>query len=232
MVQAQSLSGRRVVVTAPGRLADRLRDLGAAVVECPVIAIEGTALDVSAEGYDWLVFTSANGVEHFCPHPRRVTRPGSGQKVAAVGPATADALRARGIEVDLVPDEAVAEALVDAFPYGPGRVLVPQAEGARPTLADGLRAKGWDVDVVVAYRTVAMALTAHQVAETKTADAIAFTSSSTVTNYLDAGGAVPAVVVCIGPVTAATAKEHDLVVTAVADPHTVDGLVDALVRVL
>jgi uroporphyrinogen-III synthase len=221
------------VVTAPGRLAARLRDLGATVVDAPVIAIEGNALDgVDVEGYDWVAFTSANGVAAFWADSRVVSPYKSAQKVAAVGPATADALRERGIQVDLVPDEAVAEALVGAFPDGPGRVLLPQAAAARPTLADGLRAKGWTVDVVEAYRTDAVALSANQLDAAARADAIAFTSSSTVANYLGAGGPVPPVVVCIGPVTAETAAARGLTVAAVADPHTVDGLVDAITAAL
>nr|MBA3655057.1 uroporphyrinogen-III synthase [Actinomycetota bacterium] len=156
----------------------------------------------------------------------------SARKVAAVGPATAEALRERGIAVDLVPGEAVAEALVAEFPDGPGRVLLPQAAGARSVLADGLTEKNWDVDVVVVYETVALELTDEQRADASRADAVAFTSSSTVTNYLAAGGPVPGVVACIGPVTAATAHGRGLAVTAVADPHTVAGLVDALVTAL
>jgi len=223
------------VVTAPGRLAARLRDLGATVVDAPVIAIEptGVAVDsVDLNAYDWLAFTSANAVERFCPDLPVPGPDRSGQKVAAVGPATADALREREIAVDLVPDEAVAEALVDAFPAGSGRVLLPQAAAARPALADGLRAKGWDVDVIELYRTAPVTLDDAQRKAADTADAITFTSSSTVTNYVDAAGPVPATVVCIGPVTAETARERGLTVTAVADPHTVDGLVDALVAQL
>ena len=231
MVRSQPLTGRRIVVTAPGRLADRLRALGATVIECPVIAIEPNAVDdISVDGYDWLAFTSANAVKHFCPDLPRSEPGRSGQKVAAVGPGTAAALRERGIDVDLVPGEAVAEALVAAFPGGPGRVLLPQAEAARPTLADGLRGKGWDVDVVALYRTVAVPLSDAQRADAATADAVTFTSASTVTNYLDAGGTVPPVVVCIGPVTAEAARERGLEVSTVADPHTIDGLVAALAQ--
>ena len=217
MVPARSLAGRRIVVTAPGRLAARLRDLGADVVDAPVIAIEPLPFDPVVGPYEWVAFTSANAVGQF-----------PAQKVAAVGPATADALRERGVSVDLVPDEAVAEALVAAFPDGTGRVLLPQADGARPTLADGLRAKGWSVDIVRTYRTVAVALSDAQRNAAAAADTITFTSSSTVTNYLDAGGPVPPRVVCIGPVTATTARERGLDVSAVADPHTVDGIVEVL----
>ncbi len=221
----QALTGRTIVVTAPGRLADALRNLGATVVDAPMIAIEAVPFDdVDVDGYDWVAFTSVNAVD-------RVAVSAS-TRVAAVGPATADALRARGASVELVPDEAVGDALVAAFPEGPGRVLLPQAEGARPTLADGLRAKGWDVDVVVTYRTVPVALSDARRKEADAADGIAFTSSSTVTNYLAAGGPVPPVVACIGPVTAATANERGLTVATVADPHTIDGLVSALVATL
>lgn len=231
MVSSQPLAGRRIVVTAPGRLAPRLADLGAEVIDVPVIAIEAIAFDGDAfdvASYDWLAFTSANGVEHFCRDARLREQRGSGQKVAAVGPATADALRALGIAVDLVPDEAVAEALVDAFPASSGRILLPQARAARPALAEGLRAKGWTVDVTPVYETVAVAVTDAQREATATADTVTFTSSSTVTNYLDGGGAVPSTVVCIGPVTAATARQRGLSVTAVAEPHTIDGLIDAV----
>jgi uroporphyrinogen-III synthase len=100
-------------------------------------------------------------------------------------------------------------------------------------VADGLRAAGWGVEVVEAYRTVPAALAPDVLTAARAADAITFTASSTVRAYLEAAGAdaVPPVVVCIGPVTAATARDAGLAVTAVADPHTVDGLLAALVAV-
>jgi len=226
-----ALAGRTIVVTAPGQLAERLQGLGATVVHAEAIAVvaaaDGGAALASARmaDYDWVVFSSGNAVERF-PHDL------VGVPVAAVGPATAEAATARGASVQIVPNEAVADALVDAFPDGPGRVLLPQAAAARPTLREGLRAKGWDVDAIEAYRTVPVPLTDAQRVQASSADAIAFTSSSTVVNYLGAGGAIPAVVVCIGPVTAAAAKEHGLRVTAVAAPHSVDGLVAAIVASL
>jgi uroporphyrinogen-III synthase len=142
------------------------------------------------------------------------------------------------VAADLIPEEAVGEALVDAFPFPPddrpGRVLVAQAADARPVVVDGLRAAGWGVEVVEAYRTVRAAPHPHVLAAAGAADAITFTASSTVRAYLDAAGAdaVPPVVVCIGPVTAATARDAGLAVAAVADPHTVDGLLAALVAAL
>jgi uroporphyrinogen-III synthase len=142
------------------------------------------------------------------------------------------------VAADLVPDEAVGEALVDAFPPPPddrpGRVLVAQAADARPVVAEGLRAAGWGVEAVEAYRTVAVEPDPAVLAAADAADAVTFTASSNVTAYLAAAGAgaVPPVVVCIGPVTAATARDAGLPVTAVADPHTVEGLLTALVGAL
>ena len=99
-------------------------------------------------------------------------------------------------------------------------------------LAEGLRAKGWTVDVVEAYRTVAARPSDEALAAAAKADAIAFTSASTVTSWLALGTTLPPVVACIGPVTAATAAEHNGPVTVVATEHTVDGLVEALVSAL
>ncbi|MCU1379299.1 MAG: uroporphyrinogen-III synthase/uroporphyrinogen-III C-methyltransferase [Acidimicrobiales bacterium] len=242
--EQRPLFGRRVVVTRArtqaSDLAARLADLGAEVIEVPTIEIadaadRGAALaDAAGRAgtYDWVVFTSANAVERFVAHLRDARAFGAA-RVAAVGAATAEALAAANVLADLVPDRFVAEALVDSFPDAPeggGRVLVPQAADARPVLADGLRAKGWYVDVVEAYRTVPGRPSTHALAAAREADAITFTSSSTVTGYLEVAGAdaVPPVVVSIGPITSATAKEHGLDVAIEADPSTVDGLVAAL----
>ena len=123
---------------------------------------------------------------------------------------------------DLVPERFVAESLLEAFPAPPsgrpGRVLLARAAVARDVLPDGLRAQGWVVDVVEAYRTRPAELTPVQRAALTGADAVTFTSSSTVDNFVAAVGvdAVPPVVVCIGPVTAETARRHGLTVTAEA----------------
>jgi uroporphyrinogen III methyltransferase/synthase len=238
------LFGRRVVVTRArqqaGELVERLRALGAETVELPVVAVAepadgGAAVRAAAarlRDYDWVAFTSANGAERFCADLADARAFGAAQ-VAAVGPATAAALAAFGVRADLVLDagEAVAESLVAAFPAGPGRVLLPQAAGARPVLAEGLRAKGWEVDTVEAYRTVAAGPPPPEVlAAARAADAVTFTSSSTVRHALDVLGLehVPPVVACIGPVTAATAREHGLEVAVVAADHTAAGLARAL----
>jgi uroporphyrinogen III methyltransferase / synthase len=241
------LLGRRVVVTRARRqasgLADRLRRAGAEVVLVPTIEIVaagdgGAALAAAAarvREFDWVVLTSANAVENLFAYLHDARALGD-TKVAAVGRATADALTARGVVTDLVPERAVGEALVAALPQPRpgGRVLVPQGALARDTVAEGLAAAGWAVEVVEAYRTVPATPSADVLAAAAKGDAIAFTSGSTVESYLDAAGspAVPPVVACIGPVTAATAAERGLGVTVVAGEATVDGLVAALVDVL
>jgi uroporphyrinogen-III synthase len=113
-------------------------------------------------------------------------------------------------------------------------VLLPRAAVARDVLPAGLRAKGWQVDVVVAYRTVPARPSAAALEAARRADAICFTSSSTVTNYLAVAGAdaVPPLVACIGPITAATARDAGLTVDVVAEVHTTAGLVDALVAAI
>jgi uroporphyrinogen III methyltransferase/synthase len=239
------LFGRRVVVTRPAGqasgLSRRLRSVGAEVLEVPSIEITeaadgGAAMlaaSASAARYDWVVFTSANAVGRFLsllPDARDL----GPAKVAAVGSATAEELANWRVVADLVPQEFVAEALLAAFPDGPGRILLPQAAGARDVLSSGLRDKGWDVDVVEAYRTEPVPIPPSLAEAARQADAIAFTSSSAVTSYLEAAGrdAIPPVVACIGPVTAATARRLGLDVTAEAVTHDLDGLVAALIRAL
>jgi uroporphyrinogen-III synthase len=128
----------------------------------------------------------------------------------------------------------VAESLVEAFPDPPrdrpGRVLLARAAVARDVLPAGLRARGWEVDVVEAYRTVAAPIDPARRAELARADIVTFTSSSTVTRFLEAAGreSVPPVVAAIGPITAATARRHGLQVDIEAEVHSIDGLVDAI----
>ncbi|MGD9798235.1 MAG: uroporphyrinogen-III C-methyltransferase [Acidimicrobiia bacterium] len=239
--ESRPLHGTTVVVTRArtqsSSLASRLAELGADVVEAPMIEVvdpadAGASLRSAAGGlasYDWVVLTSANAVERLMGAVRDARAFGPA-RVAAVGPATAAALAARGVVADLVPDEAVAEALLAAMGAGPGRVLLPQAAGARPVLRDGLAAAGWDVVVVEAYRTVACVPSAEVVERVRAADVVTFASSSTVTAFLEAFGrdAVPPVVVSIGPVTSRTAAAGGLTVDVEADVHTVDGLVAAV----
>ena len=238
--ERRPLFGRRVLVTRAASqspaLVSRLEALGAAVVTVPTIEIVeaadgGAALKdaaVRVATYDWVVLTSPNGVERFLPLLRDARDLGTA-KVAVIGPGSAAALRTWRVEPDLVPERAVAEGLLESFPPGPGRVLLAQAAGARPVLADGLAAAGWTVEAVEAYRTAPV-----PVGPVPEADAVTFTSASTVEHWVAAAGvdATPPVVVSIGPVTTAAAEAAGLTVTAEADPHTVDGLVDALRRAL
>jgi uroporphyrinogen III methyltransferase/synthase len=241
--ERRPLFGRRIVVTRAraqaSELLSRLHDLGAETIELPSISIVdpsdgGAALRAAAGAastYDWVIFTSANAVSRFVPLLRDARSLGTA-KVAAIGPGTAERLSDANIAADLVPERFVAESLLDAFPTGPGRVLLPRAAVARDVLPEGLEAKGWAVDVVEAYRTEQAAPDPVALEAARHGDAITFTSSSTVTNYLAAAGldALPPVVACIGPVTAETARSAGIDVTIEAEIHTVEGLVDALLR--
>ncbi|HEV3225962.1 MAG TPA: uroporphyrinogen-III C-methyltransferase [Acidimicrobiales bacterium] len=241
--EKRPLFGKSVVVTRArvqsSTLKARLLALGASVVEVPVIVIDdpddgGAALRHAASevtSYDWVVLTSVNGAERFLSCLRDA-RDLAGVQVAAIGPGTAEALAARNIKADLVPTRFVAETLLAEFPSVPangGRVLLPRAAAARDVLPRGLRERGWSVDVVDAYRTRSATPSAAAMETAAAADVITFTSSSTVERYLELGVAVPPVVACIGPVTAAAARARGLKVSVEAAVHSIDGLVDALV---
>ena len=248
--ERRPLLGWTVVVTRArsqaSTLVDRLREVGAGTVELPVIAVTG-ATDGGASlrsaasqlgSYGWVVFTSANGVEALTSHLRDARAFGAA-RVAAIGPGTAEALGRFGVVADLVPERFVAEGLLDAFPEpsssgppGGGRVLLPRAAEARDVLPKGLRAKGWQVNVVEAYRTERLRPAAEALAALRTAQVVTFTSSSTVTGFLDVVDRtdVPPIVACIGPITADTARSLGLQVDVVAGAHTIEGLVDALVE--
>ncbi len=244
------LAGRTVVVTRTRAqasvLADRLIGLGAAVVELPVIAIEGPAdggagLERAAHrlasgAYQWVVLTSSNAVEPLVDRLGDRSVP-EAVRWAVVGPGTAGALEGAGYPVELVPPQSVAEALVELFPWaGPdgGTVLFPRAEAAREVVAAGLRAKGWLVDEVVAYRTVTGRPSPGTIAEAVRADAVAFTSSSTVSRAIEllGVGRLPRTIITIGPMTSQTARSAGLEVAAEADPHSIDGLAAAVVAAL
>ena len=243
--ESKPLFGRRIVVTRArsqaSELAARLREHGAEPLEVPAIEIvdpaDGGAALAAALGdvrrYDWLVVTSPNGARRVLAGLRDARQLG-GVSIAAIGPGTADALRQGNVVADLVPERFVAEALLAAMPApdaaGRGRVLLARAAVARDVLPDGLRELGWAVDVVEAYRTRAAELDDDERSLVATADAVTFTSSSTVTNFLATVGVehLPPVVACIGPVTSATARDHGLTVDVEAPVHTIEGLVDAL----
>ncbi len=222
------LTGRTVVVTraAPRAkgLVGALADAGARVIELPLTTQAppsdgGTALRAAAgelASFDWIVFTSANAVDRLLGELRDARSIGA-TKVAAVGPASGDALRRAGIEPDLVPAEYSARGLVESFPSRPpesaGRVLFPCADLAPTTIPDGLGEKGWSVSRVEAYRTIAVAVHEPELLdEVARADAVTFTATSSVDAYLALrrpdGTPVPMapLVVCIGPTTAEHAR--------------------------
>ncbi len=238
-IERRPLHGRRIAVTRArrqaSRLAEQLRDLGAEVVEAPVIRIEpiaGPPIDGSA--YDLVCVTSTNTPTLLRDRIGGDVRALAGVTVAAIGPGTAAALRGIGIVADLVASEAVSEGLLatlaEAFGerLGSLRVLLPGAEAGRDALADGLRARGASVDVVPLYRTVAERPDGRGA---PTCDAVSFTSASTVHAFADAYAdsdlsAVAAV--SIGPVTSAAIRERGLRLLAEAARHDLDGLVEAV----
>jgi uroporphyrinogen III methyltransferase / synthase len=246
-LEKRPLHGEAVAVTraraqASG-LGERLRDLGAEVVETPAIRIEPRPLEGELrevleriDEYSLICFTSPNGVELFfgaLADLARDARALAGAIVAAIGPGTAAELARHGVRADVVPERFVAEALVEALEpveVGGKRVLVARAAGARSVLPDALRERGAQVDDVALYETVPEPLTDAQLSALERATYVTFTSSSTVRFLLQSGARPPAGarIVSIGPVTTATAEEHGLAVDIEAERHDIDGLVEAL----
>jgi uroporphyrinogen III methyltransferase/synthase len=246
------LFGRNVVVTRARdqayALSSRLHSLGANAIELPAIEILPAAdpapLDraiARLREYDWLIFTSVNGVAFFL---ERLDASSSDlrslrAKLCVIGPATRAALEHFHLKVDLMGEEYVAESLLAAFaPFDltGQRVLLARAAVARDLLPAGLAARGAHVDVVEAYRTVAPENLARRAAEIfdalRPGDWITFTSSSTVKNLMqvvDPARLTGLRVATIGPVTTETARALGLAVDAEASPYTIDGLVDGLV---
>jgi uroporphyrinogen III methyltransferase/synthase len=223
-------------------MADQLSRLGAAVLETPAIRIEpleGPAPDLSR--YDLVCLTSPNGVDVLFDRLQAAgqdARAFAAARVAVIGPGTAARLQRRGIRADVVPERFVAEGLLDALQGVPvRRALVARAEEARDVLPEGLRERGAEVDVMPLYRTVVERLEEAQVQAVRAADYVTFTSSSTVTNFLQAAGAPEAWrdgdrprLASIGPVTSATLREHGLEPDVEATDHYIDGLIAALVK--
>lgn len=245
------LFGQKIVVTRAADQASefcgRLRSRGADTIELPVISLEPPAdpapLDRAIEhlaGYDWLIFTSVNGVRFFLdrldqsPYDLRSLQ----ARICAIGPATRKAVEALHLKVDLMPEEYVAESLVQAFAkenLAGKKMLLPRAAVARDVIPVELAKLGAQVDVVEAYRNVvppnATALAREIFSSDKKPDWITFTSSSTVKNLLAITGreALAGVrIASIGPVTSSTLCAHGLTVDAEAKQFTLDGLVDAI----
>jgi len=232
---AGPLAGRTIAVTRArpqaSALAARLRGLGATVVEAPAIRIESLEAELpELARFDLLCVTSPNGARRLLELVRDA-RALAGPAIAAVGPGTADALRAGGIAADIVPERAVAESLVEALAQRPvRRALIARAEQARDVLPDALRARGAEVEILTLYRTVPAPL--HDAARRAAlgADYLTFTSASAVRFFLDAAGAPGdgTRLVSIGPITTAALRKRGLEPHVEAAEHTPDGLIAAL----
>ena len=249
--EKRPLSGKRIVVTRTRRqasaLSDRLRALGADVIELPTIRIEPPSnlrefaeLVQDGHAYDWILFTSPNGVTAFFEMFFKLyddAREIGGAKIAAIGRATARRVKDFHLRVDLQPDEFVAEAVVREFQKQGGvenlRILLARAEEARDVLPKQLSSLGAIVDQGFAYRTVAETRDdtgARGRLMEEGADLITFTSSSTVENFLALGLPWPKrmKVASIGPVTSKTVRDHGLKVDVESRRHDIEGLTEAI----
>lgn len=253
--EARPLFGRRIVVTRAREQASEfktiLNELGALCLEFPTIAIEPPPswepLDSAIArlaSYDWVIFTSVNGVRCFMERLRlagRDARALHGVRLAAIGPKTAEALEHVGLCPDLMPGEYRAEAILEGLSKGEikgKRFLLPRAMVARDVLPETLRQWGAESDVVPAYQTVLPRERSAAMLERLRAgeiDCLTFTSSSTVSNFFslfEAEMLLPLLqrvcIACIGPVTAKTAEEQGLTVQVMPSEYTIAGLVQAI----
>lgn len=252
--ESRPLFGKRVLVTRTRKqassLVTQLRDQGAATFEFPTIEItpneEAYAkLDASIaemSTYDWLIFTSANGVEIFMQRLKALGLDGrkfGTTHVCAIGPATRDMLRDYFIEADLVPEKFVAESVLDALAgkVKGKKILLPRAELARDVLPKGLENEGAAVTTIDLYHTTIPSGTTDELKKLiENTDLVTFASSSTVDNFVKILGAdfdsvkgkIKAAT--IGPVTTQTAREHGLEIACEAREYTIPGLVDAIMN--
>ena len=247
MARKTPLRGRRIIVTRPRHQAASLKNalatLGADVVVAPAIRIEppvdGAPLDAAvarADDYDWIVFTSVNGVEAF--FDRATSTPRS--EFAAIGPATADALSERGVRASVVPERFVAEEVFAALSrhtdLSGKKILLPRADIAREALPNLLRDAGCDVDVVAAYRTTPASEDIERaiaLVRDSSVDAVTFTSGSTVRSFFSsADDTVRARVTpaSIGPITSDALREENVEPVIEAERYTTEGLVEAIRR--
>ena len=245
------LRGQRVIVTRDrrqaGELTERLEELGAEAIFLPVIDIREPSFNApidaaiaKLETYDWIIFTSANGVRHFTERldaSRRDLR-ALRARICAIGPGTKAAVEALHVKVDRIPKEFVAESMLEALAgedLQGKHILLPRAAVARDIVPVELSRRGAIVDVVEAYRTEVPANLKEQAAAAlaRKPDWITFTSSSTVTNLVAAVGAEAlggVKLASIGPITSSTLRGLGLTPHVEADPHTMEGLVAALAR--
>ena len=255
--ERRPLFGRRVVVTRAraqaGEVSAELERLGAEVLEFPTIEIQPPEdfepLDEAIRdlaSFDWLVFTSVNGVEAFVErlahHGLDLRAVPRDANIAAIGPATAQRIREAGLRVDVVPREFRAEALIEEVSgetLAGRRILIPRARVAREILPERLREAGAEVFVPPAYESVPSSEGKGELAkglEAGEVDCVTFTASSTVENFVLAFGADEAArllagtrVACIGPITADTARGYGIRVDVEAREYTIPGLIEAVV---
>jgi uroporphyrinogen III methyltransferase/synthase len=251
------LAGKRILITRArdqsAQFATHLRALGAEVIKFPTIEIVppaswkelNRAID-QLKSYDWLIFTSANGVNFFWERLKEKVKDHpfpSSLKVCAIGPATAYQLKEKEIRVDYTPKEFIAEAILEGFEkmkIKGKRILLARAKVARDVIPKGLRKMGAEVDVVEVYRTVKPKGGAKRLKQLLTdgrINTITFTSSSTVNHFAellkkeDLKKLLEGIVIaCIGPVTARAAKGWGMRVQIQPKEYTIPGLTQAIVK--
>jgi len=258
-IEERALFNKRIVVTRAREQASgfliRLTLLGAECIEFPTIEVvppdSWDALDQAIEAlesYQWLLFTSVNGVKYFLERLEvlgKDVRDLKGLRIGAIGPKTAETWHRLGIKPDLVPDEYRAEAVVECFKeqvIKGTKILLPRAERAREVLPLELREMGAEVEVVSAYRTIKPDRNTNQVREMLeqgAIDMVTFTSSSTVTNFVEMFEAdserlkewmARVAVACIGPITAKTAQKNGFSVDLVPSEYTIEAFTESIVQ--
>ena len=241
--ESRALFGKKIIVTRTrkqaSKLSNALENLGATVFEIPTIEIEpveNSTLDQKISElatFDWIIFTSSNGVDAFFNRLKQSgkdARALGGIKIAVIGKSTAETLEKFSLTADLIPEKFVAESLLESFekiPIAGKNFLIPRAETARDVLPDGLQKLGANVEVVPTYRTKIPASTE----KIPDADLVTFTSSSTVKNFVDMFGIetlskIPAA--SIGPITSETIRSFNVEPVVTAEEFTISGLVDAI----
>jgi len=256
--ETKPLFGKRIVLTRPRGQAREFSQLlaayGAEPVEVPTIQIVPPAswqpIDEAVarlNAYQWLIFTSVNGVKPFMERLHvagKDARAFANLRLCAIGPRTAQELGAYGLTPDIVPDEYQAEGVIASLAregIGGSHILIPRAEVAREVLPEQLRELGATVDVIPVYRTITPVVDVESLTRQFQEGEVAvatFTSSSTVRNFVEVLGGREAaralvarvVIACIGPITARTAEEYGLTVTVMPAENTVPALTEAIVR--
>ncbi len=250
------LAGKTILITRAreqsGEFTASLQKSGAEVIEFPTIEIvpplswkQVDEAILRLGTYNWIIFTSANGVIFFWQRlreKRRLDRLPRSLKVCAIGPATANQLEERDVSVRLVPREFIAESIVEAFGkrgIKGKRILLARAKKARDVLPKGLKKLGAEIDVIEVYRTVkpkGVSKKLIALLENRKIDVIAFTSSSTVNHFAeplkgDLKKILKGIVIaCIGPVTAETARSRGIKVSIQPRKYTIPGLVQSIAR--